>query len=310
MARTVEITSPPDRTEQLVKDVEALDGVLGIRVDRGTSRRPAGDVTTVLVTNVGLHPLLRLLDRHGIASDPGASITLSEPAGVISQAAAEKISTDSTEIPWEEMEYTIARESNTWPNTLVMMAAAGVFAAIGIATSALHLVLAAMLIAPGFEPIVRVGLGLVSRSPVWQRGLADFAAGYAALLAGAIAASVVLLLFGRSLPAAEASYLELGELPKYWTTITAPGVVVSVVGGFAGAVLVANNRSVLTAGVMVALSLVPTVTMAGMGLVAENVALITRGLAFWLLDVALVLVTSVLVFTWKLHTVQHRTMLG
>jgi uncharacterized membrane protein len=264
----------------------------------------------VLTTNTGLHPLLRVLDRHGLSSDPAASITFSEPSGVIAASDARAISGDTTGIPWEEMEYTIARESNMGPNALVTMAAAGVFAAIGLATNALHIVMGAMLIAPGFEPIVRISLGLVSRSTVWRRGLTDFALGYAALLAGAVGASLALMAMGRPLPAAEASYLHLGELPKYWTTFTAPGVLVSAVAGFSGAVLIANNRSVLTAGVMIALSLVPTITMAGMGLVALDARLVVTGLGLWMLDVAIVLVMGALAFAWKRHTVQHRPMMS
>jgi hypothetical protein len=310
MARTLEIIVSPNRTGRLLQDIEALDGVSSVQLNPGTSRRPPGDVITVLTTNSALHPLLRLLDRHGLARDPSASITLAEPAGVISVAAAEAISGDTTEIPWEEMEYAIARESNMSANAVVTMAAAGIFAAVGVATSALHLVLAAMLIAPGFDPIVRVALGVMSRSSVWKRGLKDFAAGYAALLAGAATGSLALMAMGRPLPAAEASYLHLGDLPRYWTTISGPSVMVSAVAGLAGAVLIAHNRSILTAGVMVALSLVPTIVLAAMGALTGDLPLAVTSLGRWALDVGIVFVMSLAVFAWKRRAVQQRPMMG
>jgi hypothetical protein len=310
MARTLDIIVSPSRTEPLLQEIEALDGVSSVRLSQGASRRPPGDVITVLTTNAGLHPLLRLLDRHGLGSDPAASLTLSEPSGVISVVAAEAISKDTTEIPWEEMEYSLARESNMSANALVTMAAAGIFAAVGVATNALHLVLAAMLIAPGFDPIVRVALGLLSRSPVWKRGVTDFAAGYATLLVGAAAGGLALMAMGRPLPAAEASYLHLGDLPKYWTTISGPAVLVSAAAGFAGAVLIAHNRSVLTAGVMVALSLVPTIALAAMGLLTADPRLVFLSLGRWALDVGIVFVMSVAVFAWKRRAVQQRAMMS
>jgi hypothetical protein len=308
MARSVEITIPAERTESLLRDIEPVDGVVGIRVDSGVSRRPPGDVITVLVTNVALHPLLRILDRHGIP-DHRTSITLSEPAGVISSTAARAISGDTTDIPWEEMEYTVARESNMSTNALITMAAAGVFATVGIAMNALHIVMAAMLIAPGFEPIVRVALGVVSRSAVWKRGLRDMAAGYAALFAGAVLASVALLLLGRSLPSAEATYLHFGDLARYWTTFSGPGLLVAIAAGFSGAVLIANNRSILTAGVMIALSLVPTMAMAGMGLVAGDLGFALVAIGLWLGDVLVIFVTSIAAFAWKGRSVQRRPMM-
>ncbi|MBM3492617.1 MAG: hypothetical protein FJX68_19690 [Alphaproteobacteria bacterium] len=48
------------------------------------------------------------------------------------------------------MELVIGKNSNMTGNALLVMLAAGVLAAIGIATNALHIVIGAMLIAPGY----------------------------------------------------------------------------------------------------------------------------------------------------------------
>jgi len=43
--------------------------------------------------------------------------------------------------------------------------------------------------------------------------------------------------------------VEDGDLVSYWTGITVPSLLVTLVAGVAGGVLVATNRAVLTAGV-------------------------------------------------------------
>ena len=122
--------------------------------------------------------------------------------------------------------------------------------------------------------------------------------------------SAALLATGRSLPAAEASYLEPDTLASYWTTLSTPGLLVSAAAALAGAILVANNRSILTAGVMVALALVPTATLAGMGIVGGDFVVALTAAGRWLLDVMLVLLVSAAVFAWKERTVQRRAMMG
>jgi len=146
----------------------------------------------------------------------------------------------------------------------------------------------------------------VSRAGVWRRGIKDFLMGYSALLAGAAGATVLMLALG--VPLEDGSYLEAGILPSYWMQVTIPSVIISIVAGFAGAVLIANNRSILTAGVMIALSLVPTIAMAGMGLVRLDPWSSVRAAGIWLIDVAIVLAVSVLAFVWKRRAVQRRLM--
>jgi hypothetical protein len=310
MPRHIEMVVPPQRTDAVLKEVERMDGVLGVRLSKGVSLRPPGDLVTVLTTNTALHPLLRLIDKIGIGHDPGASITTMEPTGVILPSHPEAVSRDSTDIPWEEMEFSMARESNMNPNALFVMFVAGLIAAVGTATGALHLVIGAMVIAPGFEPIVRVGLGVISRSHSWKHGLRDFGAAYLMLLTGGAAGGLLLTALARSIPVAENTYLQPQSLLTYWTTISGASVMVSLLAGAVGAVLIASNRSVLTAGVMIALALVPSVAIAGMGLVAADLSRVSGGLTRWAVDVGLVLAMSMVVFAIKHRTVHQRPMMG
>lgn len=178
MPRIVEVTLPAQQTDSFISRTEKIEQIIGIRVEKGISVHPPGDVVTIAITNRSLPLLMQLLDELGINENPGASVTTSRPESIISKPSAIPITRDSGESSWEEMENLLNRESGMTRNSMVTMAIAGIIAAIGITTNALHLVIAAMVIAPGFEPISRIALGLVSGSRAWQRGLTDTLKGY------------------------------------------------------------------------------------------------------------------------------------
>lgn len=299
MPRTVEIAVPSEQTDQLLKALDSREEVLGLRLQRGTSLQPPGDIITISTTNRSMQRLVRLLDEHGIGSDPGTSMATSEPVSLIVPSATERLAHDTSEATWEEIESVAAKESNTTANALIVMAISGVLAAIGLATNALHLVLGAMLIAPGFEPIVRFSMGVVARNMGWRRGLMQTAQAYGALLLGATITAAVLRLLGTPPLGQEESYLPSLVLVNYWTSFTATTFIVSAMAGVAGALLVASNRAVLTGGVMVALALVPGATLIASGLIGGDVDIAGRGALRWVLDVVMVVITSLLVFKWK-----------
>lgn len=310
MPRTVQITVPADRTDHLLAEIPRLDGLIGLQVQRGISLHPPGDVVTVQVMTSSFHALQRLLDGQGIGLESGNSILTNYPQSVTSSAQAEAIARDESEASWEEMEQAMAKESNMTANGLTTMAVAGVLAAVGICTNALHLVIGAMVIAPGFEPITRTALGVVAGSRAWRRGLVDVAKGYGALLAAAAVTAMVLQAMGYPPLSGEATYLPSGVLVSYWTSITGTSLLASAAASFAGAVLIAASRSILTSGVMIALALIPTATLAGMGLALGRWDVLGWGLLRWGIDLGLVVVCSALVFAWKYHRIHRRKMSG
>jgi uncharacterized membrane protein len=72
-------------------------------------------------------------------------------------------------------------------------------------------------------------------------------------------------------------------------------------------VLISGHRTLLTAGVMVALSLVPAAALTCMALVAGEWELALRAGGRWLLEALLVLTFSVLVFAWIRSQTRRRT---
>jgi hypothetical protein len=307
--RQIEIVSPSEQTELLLRKLQEFDGVIGTRLQKGVSRQPPGDVISADILNRSMADVCRFLADEKVGLNGSSSLSTSEPTSLVQSSAAEAIARDSSEVSWEEMELTIGKASNMTLNALLVMFVSGVIATIGIATNALHLVMGAMMIAPGFMPIVRMSLGIVGESGAWGRGLTDILKGYAGLVLGAAGATALLIALGKPPLGEEPSYLPAGTLISYWTSITAPSVIVSLVSGVVGTILITTGRSVLTAGVMVALALVPGAAITGMGAITGNLDASIGGASRWAIDVAVVTIAALLVFGWKRAAVHKRGMM-
>jgi hypothetical protein len=308
MPRIVEVTLPSKQTSGLLAQLKDITEIVSVRLEKEISVQPPGDVVTISITNNSLPSLLGLLDKMGITGSSGASITTSRPLSVISSSSAQLVRTDSSYTIWEELDQELNKESNMSLPTMAVMAMAGIIATSGLMTNALHLVIGAMVIAPGFEPISRAALGMATRSPSWKSGLSDTAKGYVAIVAGAMLATVVLRFWGYSPANTQGTYLPEGALLSYWTSISLTSVLVSTIAATAGAILILQERSVLTAGVMIALALIPAAAIVGIGIATVNLSLVIAGLLRFSVDVFLVAVMSGAVFLLKFQFIEKRRM--
>lgn len=308
MPRIVEIALPSKQTDPLISEIKELKQLISLRVQRGISLHPSGDVITLEITDRSLHGLMQLLNKRRMLQDPDVSVTTSQPLSIISQPSAIEITNDSSKAIWEEMQIMISKGSNMTVNSLIIMSVSGVLAAIGIATNALHVVIAAMVIAPGFEPITRIALGVITRNIAWRKGLIDTAKGYAVMIIAAAITTVILQAAGKNPLSGEASYLPAGVLISYWTSITFPSLLVTAAASIAGPLLIATHRSILIAGVMIALALVPAATITGMALVMGEVDVAGKAFLRWLIEVSFVSIFSLLIFIWKKASVHKRRM--
>jgi hypothetical protein len=304
MPRSVEITVPAAQTDRVLARVRAVEGLIGLKLQRGVSLEPPGDVIQLETTGRSMPDLLRVLEEMGVGAGPESSISTNEPVTVISPSSSEAILSDDPESPWEEMQVQIARESNMSANGILLMAASGILAAVGIVSGTLHIVIAAMILAPGFEPVARVALGVVARTPDWRRGVSHTARGYAALIAGAAAAHLLLATTGLVTP--ENAYVSPDALVAQWTTLSWSSLATSSAAAVAGAIVLAAHRSVLTAGAMIGLALVPSAALIGMGLAAGNLDIAGRGLMRWGVEVVLLSAAALIVFGWKQRRLHRR----
>ena len=88
-------------------------------------------------------------------------------------------------------------------------------------------------------------------------------------------------------------------LVSYWTTTTWTSVLVGAVGGIAGGLLIVVNRRVLATGVVIALALVPSLTLSGLELSIGEPGLAGKAALRWATDAVLVAFGCSAVFAAK-----------
>lgn len=304
MADRVTVTVSHDQSAALLEQIRKLKGIINVAAFSDISGRT--HVISVTVLNKDRTALISLLDRnrrHGLTQ-----ITTDVPQSVFVPQQEKSVANDTSEASWEEMENDILKESNATLNALGISFVAGFIAVIGLSTNALHLVIAAMVVIPGFEPFLRIGLGIAAGSKAWQRGLISALKIYTLLIAGSVTASLILAAMGHSLIGAKASYLSSFALVDYWSTPSVPGILVSLNASAAGVLIVAGRRSILTAGVMIALALVPSAALVGIGIAERSTELIYKGALRWLIDASLVVVVSTLILLYKRLRLHRRPM--
>lgn len=302
MHRTITISVPPHATPALLDGLHAETHVLGLSVAYGASLRPVGDVITVHVLNRGADQVLRLVR----ASGPDFSVVTAETSSIIDPQHDAQVEDDVDEAVWEELETGLRHQGRVTPNFLALMALGGVIACLALVSEgppqAIALV-AASIIAPGFEPIAKLALGVtLGRWNVVARGLLSALTGYAVFILTAGLTLLLLRWLGAVTLADFTSNSELGRL----ASPTAKEVVLSSAGALAGAVIMAAYRRSVIAGALVAMVIIPAAASVGMALASGRVDLAAQGAERFALDAALIIVAGVLVFGIKQLTVHRR----
>lgn len=182
------------------------------------------------------------------------------------------------------------------------MGLAGAVAAFGIVADTIHIVVGAMLIAPGFEPLLRVVYGVLGDRHSITAGLRANAYGYLALAASAaVATPFALVLSGTTV-----DQLAAGHWANYCSRIEASGIATSLVAGLAGGIIVSSRMKVLGTGVMVALALIPAMALVGMGIATGLPHLIFGGASRWVAEVLCVLMGGGLIILLKRKLLYRR----
>jgi len=304
MHRTIEITVPPAATDGLLAELARMDGVIGLTIGRGASCKPSGDVVTVHALNRDTDAVLSCV-RRAEAYGP-VSVVTAETASIIDPAQRERIEDDIDEAVWEEMETGLRHQGRVTTNFLILMALGGAIAVVGLVSDPVPQVtafVAASIIAPGFEPIVKIPLGLVlRRGNVVRRGLISSAVGYLVLIG--VAALVFFLLHLTGIVTTD-DLIHNREVERL-AHPNALDLVVSACGAVAGVTMVASYRRSVIAGPLIALAFVPAAALVGAALVLGRWTLFFDGIKRLAIDVALLVVLGVLVLAVKQVTVHRR----
>ncbi|HEV7344932.1 MAG TPA: DUF389 domain-containing protein [Devosia sp.] len=287
MARALTLAIPADRRVQLLERLQGIDGVVAISVQVGGSSRPDGDIIAVQATNRAAERIFAVMQEMKLSA--GSCIAMSELTALVAPDERGPVQNERNESPWEEVETLLRRETNLSLNYLLLMTLSGAIAAVGLQQDQLHIVVGAMLVAPGFEPLVRMVFGPVTG--VWsemRKGLVSTLAGYLMLAIGA--AIGFLLAMAMAAPPSEDV---LGQhWIGFWSSFSWAGVLVAVLAGLAGSAVVTSRETVFATGVMVALALIPSMAIFGLGLAAGDFDLALRGLGRWMLEAVLVLLAA------------------
>jgi hypothetical protein len=302
--RTIEITVPPSYTDEFVDKLGRLDQVISLSVVRGASVKPEGDVVTVHTLNREADEVLRLAET---ASEHGrVSVSTSELASLVDPEHKRKVAKDVDEALWEEVETGLRHQSRTTANYLLLMAVGGAIAATGFVVKSTPQAIsfvAAAIVAPGFEPLAKVSVGLTLRRwDVAARALGSAALGYLVLAASAALLFLVLRLTG---VATVGEFVGNHEV-KSLADPEPRSMLLSACGALAGMVMLTSYRRYLLPGALIALLIIEAAALVGAALAAGEPGLAYGALVRFLITAVLVFAAGVLIVGLKQLIVHRR----
>lgn len=304
MHRTINIALPSDDAQSLADELARLETVVGVSLSKGVSIKPPGDVITVDVLNKGADDVLKLV--RAASEKYELSITTHEAASFIDPKKSEIIEDDVDEAIWEEMETGLRHQGRIGRNYLYLMALGGAIGAVGLVSENAAQAIAfaaAGIIAPGFEPLAKIPLGIVlKRWNCTRDGVLSSLAGYAVLIASAALVMFVLLQTG----SVEIEELVKNEEIKHIAHPTLKELIVSGAAAFAGILIVATFRRSVIAGALIGLVLIPAAASIGAGIAAGERNIIYNGFERLSVDVLFIVVAGLSVFRLKQVFVHQR----
>ncbi|MDQ3855654.1 MAG: DUF389 domain-containing protein [Chloroflexota bacterium] len=304
MHHSFQVTVRPGHTDDFLAGLDEIDEVISVAVQRGASHKPIGDLVWVHTLNRGADRVLELVElarAHG-----GVSASSSVVDSVIDPAQARDVAADIDETIWEDAETQLRHHSQLTSNFLLTMAMGGAIASCALlltTTTQATAMVAAAVIAPGFEPLAKLPLAIVlGRWQLFRRGLRSALAGYVVLAAAAAATMLALSAGGWELPQKLVENHAFSEIADP-TSLT---LVISAAGAVAGAVMIAAQRVALLPGPLIAMQLIPAAAMSGASLAVGKTHAALEALARLGIDVALVVGAGILIFGYKQARVHRR----
>ena len=304
MHTEIEIIVDSSYTDELIHGLQRLEAVISLSVVREASIKPPGDVLTVHALNRGVDEVLRLADatrEHG-----QVSVSTAELTSLIDPEQERKVANDVDEALWEEVETDLRHQGKLTVNYVSLMALGGAVAATGFAVESASQAIsfvAASIIAPGFEPLAAIPIGLALRRwGVIGRGLQSIVGGYLALILSAALVFLALRMTGVVTAEEFAVNTEVGNLAE-------PGlreILLSACGALAGMVMLLSRRRYLIPGALVALLVIEASALIGVALAAGEPGLMLEGAERFGLDILLIVAGGVPIVLLKQAIVHRR----
>ena len=303
MHTEIEIIVHPSYTEELIQELQQLEGVISLSLVREASLKPPGDLFTVHALNREVNEVLRLADA---ARKQGqVSVSTAELTSMIDPEHERMVANDIDEALWEEVETDLRHQGKPTMNYVGLMALGGAVAATGFAAESASQAIpfvAASIIAPGFEPLAAIPIGLVLRRwAVVGRGLQSTILGYLVLVLSAALIFLALRLTGVVMVEEFTVNPEVRNLAE-------PGlreILLSACGALAGMVMLLSRRRYLIPGALVALLVIEAAALIGVALAAGEPGLMLEGAKRFGIDILLIVAGGVPIVLLK-QTIVHR----
>ena len=303
MHTEIEIIVHPSYTEELIQELQQLEGVISLSLVREASLKPPGDLFTVHALNREVNEVLRLADA---ARKQGqVSVSTAELTSMIDPEHERMVANDIDEALWEEVETDLRHQGKPTMNYVGLMALGGAVAATGFAAESASQAIpfvAASIIAPGFEPLAAIPIGLVLRRwAVVGRGLQSTILGYLVLVLSAALIFLALRLSGVVMVEEFTVNPEVRNLAE-------PGlreILLSACGALAGMVMLLSRRRYLIPGALVALLVIEAAALIGVALAAGEPGLMLEGAKRFGIDILLIVAGGVPIVLLK-QTIVHR----
>lgn len=307
MHKQIVISGDPAALQGVAAELDRLDGVVGLSLQRAGSLKPVGDVLTVQVLNRTADDVLR--SAAGAVQRGALSVALSETSALIDVGKSEQIAVDDDEALWEEVESQLRNHGRISANYILLMLLGGIITGTAFTLDPVSQAIAfvgASITSPGFEPLAKIGQGVVlRRGAMVGHGLLAALVGYAVLILAALATFAALVSLGETTRA----HLVAEPITSALTSWHARSLLPSMIAATAGGLMVASLRDSYVVGPLMVLALIPAAGLVGASLACGELALAGSALGRMALDMAFVPAMTAVVFAWKQRSKHRRSML-
>jgi uncharacterized hydrophobic protein (TIGR00271 family) len=233
---------------------DRLEALAGARhISLVSSERGSGSVVTADVQAIAADPALAALDALGVPADDVALVRL--------DPIAPEPASETSALVWAEVLGQASEQARAPVQFLVLMAAAGVIAALAVINDSATLLVGSMAISPDLLPVTAACTGIVlQRWNLVRRGMQALGAGLATV---GVVAAVIGVTFQRidALP----RRFNLHGFSAAQTHVNATTILVALAAGIAG-MLAVETRGSAAVGVAISVTTMPATAYLGVAL--------------------------------------------
>ncbi|MET8766049.1 DUF389 domain-containing protein [Streptomyces sp. NPDC004658] len=300
------LITPAERTDEVVRLIEATVGATHLVVLPGAARDPAGDLVLCDVAREAGDELIAGLRRLGL-DDTGSiametiDLSLSRRAD---QAEEEAPGEGADAVLWEGLTEATHEESTLSVTYVAFITLATMIAACGVVLDNAILIVGAMAVGPEFGPLAGICTALVRRRPrlAW-RSLTALLVGFAvamALTAGFSLLMDAVGLFSKARLEADRPNTGFIYAPDWFS------LVVAVLAGIAGTLSLTSAKSGALVGVAISVTTVPAAANAAVALIYDDTHQSARSAEQLLLNLLGIVLAGTLTLLaqksfWKRH---------